>query len=143
MRTHTLVALLVTGVCFAASVGAGNASSGASVGFARVSIKERRIDSFGGKGTKSVTAGPTASGVLVIFNGKYPKSISREHVIVQATAEGPNGAAFSVANAVVSGASQTQIIVTVNGWVSNDGSSGTVLDGIVFLSVFAGRPPVD
>ncbi|HKC49851.1 MAG TPA: hypothetical protein VKF60_03595 [Myxococcota bacterium] len=107
-----------------------------AIGFARVNLGDGAVAAFGGKGTKSVVTGSLGGpGLVVSFTGKFPKNLAPEQVIVQATAE---AAGLSVANAVVSLASQTQIVVNVNGWTS---STGTPIDGYVFLTIYAGVLP--
>lgn len=147
MRSHSLRILsLVVVSCFAVlavPARAGNpASSGVAVAFARVRLSDGVVTAFGGKGTKSVETGPIIGGVgiAVFFTGRYPKSLTRDQVVVQATAEADEAGEFAAANAIVAGASRDGISVTVNAW---DTSSGAALDGYVFLTLFSGLDPED
>jgi hypothetical protein len=143
MRSQSLRLLFFVVASFMAVVAvpahAGNpASSGVAVGFARVRLSDGAVSAFGGKGTKSVTTGPTVGGIIVFFDGSYPKKLGREQVVVQATAEAGGGGAFGVANAIVADADNHSISITVNAWES---ASHAALDGYVFLIVYAGVPP--
>ena len=143
MRSHSLrlLSLLVASslVVLAVPARAGtSASSGVAIGFARVNLGDGAVAAFGGKGTRSgVTGASGGSGLVVSFTGRFPKNLAPEQVIVQATAE---AGGLSVANAVVSLASQTQVVVDVNGWISG---TGTPIDGWVFLTLYAGVPPAE
>jgi hypothetical protein len=118
---------------------AGNsATAGVALGFARVSLADGSVTAFGGKGTQDVTTGPTSTGLIVYFNGRYPKNITRDLVIAQATAEGDADHALALANAIVSIAGRDQIAVSVNGW---NGGSAAAFDGFVFVTLYAGVAP--
>jgi hypothetical protein len=117
---------------------AGPATTGAAIGFARVNLGDGTVAAFGGKGTKSVSTGPTGGpGLAVSFVGKFPKDLTPDQVIVQATAEAFEGN-LAVANAVVSFATKDQVIVNVNGWLAG---TSTPVDGYVFLTVYSGVAP--
>jgi hypothetical protein len=116
----------------------GPSSAGVALGFARVKLADGSVTAFGGRGTRSVTTGPTSNSLIVYFNGRYPKNITRDLVIAQATAEGDVDHTFALANAIVSIAGPGQIAVSVNAW--NADSSAT-FDGYVFVTIYAGMPP--
>jgi hypothetical protein len=118
----------------------GPSTSGVAIGFARVNLADGTVSAFGGHGTSAVTTGPTSSGLIVFFDGKYPKNISREWVVAQATAEGDDAGEFAVANAIVASATNNEISVTVNAWQSNNTAA---VDGYVFVVLYAGVPPKD
>ncbi|HTO69140.1 MAG TPA: hypothetical protein VMR31_04700 [Myxococcota bacterium] len=122
---------------------AGNfAAAGVLVGFARVNLTADTVTvvTAGGHGTKFVTAGSSGgSGMVVLFHGKFPKTLANSDVVVQATADA-NSDEHAVANAVVTSVAQDLIVVTVNAFVS---TTGAAVDGDVCVSVLAGRPPVD
>ncbi|MFI5314975.1 MAG: hypothetical protein ACHQ6T_04695 [Myxococcota bacterium] len=128
--------------CFAAVAVPAQAGSpgsgGVAVGFARVSLADGTVAAFGGRGTKTVTTGPNTTGVIVFFSGKFPKNLASDQVVVQATAEAGDGGEFAVANALVVSATNSEIVVTVNGWIAG---SETAYGGYVFLTVFAGTAP--
>lgn len=136
--------LLCVAVLFGSAVAAapahagGPSSAGVAIGFARVRLSDGVVSAFGGKGTKNADTGPTGTGVIVFFDGRYPKNLTRDQVIVQATAEADEAGQHAVANAIVASASSDQIVVTVNAWESN---SLDPVDGYVFLTVFAGVVP--
>jgi hypothetical protein len=144
MRSHSLrlLSLLVVSsfVVLAAPAQAGStATSGVAIGFARIKLGDMSVSAFGGKGTKSVTTGLSGgTGVAVSFSGKFPKNLIPDQVIVQATAEAAEPDLLAVANAVVSLASATQIVVVVNGWIAN---TTTPVDGYVFVTLYSGLPP--
>src|SRR5262245_34877353 len=113
MRSHSLRCLSLA-VAFACAVlavpaHAGPATSGQAIGFARVRLSDGVVTAFGGKGTKEVSTGPTGSGVIVFFDGRYPKKLAREQVVVQATAEADEAGQFAVANAIVADADNGRI----------------------------------
>jgi hypothetical protein len=145
MRSHSLrlLSLLVMSsfvfLATAAQAG-GPATGGVAIGFARVKLDDGTVSAFGGKGTKSVTTGPSGTGLLVSFTGKFPKNLTSDQVIVQATAEASDGQLLAVANGIVSLATKDQIVVTVNGWLA---ATATPIDGYVFLTLYAGVPPED
>jgi hypothetical protein len=143
MRSHSLRCLSLAVALFCAVLAvpahAGNpASSGIAVGFARVRLSDGSVSGFGGRGTKDVTTGPTGTGVIVFFDGRYSKKLTREQVIVQATAEADESGQLAVANAIVADADNSHIVVTVNGWIAG---TETQIDGYVFLTVYAGVAP--
>lgn len=117
---------------------AGPSTAGVALGFARVKLGDGTVTAFGGKGTKSVTTGPTSNSLIVYFNGSYPKKIARDLVIAQATAEGDVDHTFALANAIVSIAGNDQIAVSVNAW---NADSPTAFDGYVFVTIYAGVAP--
>jgi hypothetical protein len=146
-RSHGLghgVRLLCVAVVFGAAVAAapaqaGPASAGVAVGFARVNLGDGTVSAWGGKGTKAVTTGPSGgTGLIIFFDGKFPKDLTRDAVVVQATAEASEPDQFAVANAIVSTAASDQIVVTVNGWIAG---TETPVDGYVFLTVWAATVP--
>ena len=116
----------------------GPASAGVAIGFARVNLDDGTVTSFGGKGTKGVTTGPTSNGVIVFFDGRYPKDLVREMVLVHATAEADEANPFAVANAIVASANKDQISVTVNAWKS---STLEPANGNVFVILYAAVAP--
>ena len=143
LRSCSLAAVLATLAFAAAPAHAGNiGSSGVALCFARVHLDDANdptIVSFGGKGTKTAAVGMSPGpGVIVLFAGRFPKNISPDSVIVQATAE---GGAAAVANGVVVTATNAQIVVGVNAFTSTTGAA--VTQGDVFVTVFAGSPPED
>ena len=143
LRFCSLAAVLATLAFAAAPTRAGNiGSNGVALGFARVHLDDANdptVLSFGGKGTKSANVGVSpGAGVIVLFAGRYPKNISPDSVIVQATAEGGTAA---VANGVVVTATNAQIVVGVNAFTSTTGAA--ITQGDVFVTVFAGSPPED
>ncbi len=143
MRSHSLrlLSLLVASsfVVLAAPARAGSpTTSGVAIGFARVKLDDGTVTAFGGKGTKTVTTGPSGTGLVVSFNGSFPKNLTPEQVIVQATAEALEPDLLAVANGIVSLASKDQIVVTVNGWISG---TAVPIDGYVFVTLYAGLPP--
>jgi hypothetical protein len=145
MRSHSLRLLSVAVVsCFAVvavPAHAGNtASAGVVVGFARVNLGDGTVSAFGGKGTRAVSTGPTLGGVIVFLDGKYWKDLTRDQVVVQATAEAGSGSEFAVANAIVASATRDSISVTVNAWQWTAGGPAPV-DGWVFLTVYSGLVP--
>jgi len=118
---------------------AGNpATAGVALGFARVRLADGVVSAFGGKGTSAVTTGPTSNGLILSFEGRYPKTLTRDLVIAQATAEGDGDNPFALANAIVASANRDQIIVSVNGWKAN---SVDAFDGWVFVTLYAGVVP--
>jgi hypothetical protein len=138
MRKLALCALTAMVVSLAAPVQAGPSTSGMSVAFARVELSDsdRTVTAFGGKGTKSVETGVAGNGVLISFRGKYPKNLTTDMVLVQATAEASDGAEFTVANAIVSIVSPTQIVIAVKTY---NPSTLAIVDGNVSVNVFVGR----
>jgi hypothetical protein len=109
--------------------------SGAAVAYAKADIASQTILSFGGKGTlaAAVSGGSSNAFIDVKFTGKYPKDITVDQVIVNATAQSSD---FGVANAIVQSASPSQLVVEVSGWVSTntDSTAGET----VFMSVYLG-----
>jgi hypothetical protein len=143
MRNPSLRLVCVAVVsCLAVAVPArasGPSISGVAVGFARVNLGDGSVAAFGGRGTRSVTTGPSGgTGLIVFFNGVYPKKLTSAQVVVQATAEASEADQFAVANGIVASAGNDQIVVTVNGWIAG---TQTPVDGYVFVTVFAGEPP--
>jgi hypothetical protein len=143
MRSHSLRTLGLFVVCCLVLTAppahaTGMASAGVALGFARVKLDDGTVSAFGGKGTIQVTTGPTGTGLIVFFNGKYPKNISRELVVAQATAEGDDAGQFAVANAIVASATRDQISVTVNAWTSD---TKAAVNGYVFVVLYAGVAP--
>lgn len=138
MRKLALCALTAMVVSLAAPVQAGPSTSGMSVAFARIELSDsaRTVTAFGGKGTKSVETGMAGNGVLISFKGKYPKNLTTDMVMVQATAETGEGAEFAVANAVVAIVSSTQIVISVKTF---NPSTLAVVDGNVSVAVYVGR----
>jgi hypothetical protein len=136
LRSLSLVVAFVLATV-AAPVRAGNLSTaGVAIGFARVNLGDGSVAAFGGRGTQDVTTGPTSTGLILYFNGRYPKAITRDVVIAQATAEGDADHPIALANAIVSIAGRDQIAVSVNGW--NGASS---FDGYVFVTLYVGLVP--
>jgi hypothetical protein len=117
---------------------AGNpAGTGLAIASACVNLDTQTIVSFGGRGTHGATAGPTgAVGVNVFFDGRYPKNLAETDLVVQATADGHD--VHAVANAVVSMASSSQIVVVVNEFTSNTGAD---IAGNVWVTVYLARVP--
>ncbi|HXZ85153.1 MAG TPA: hypothetical protein VEI82_06660 [Myxococcota bacterium] len=141
LRICSLVAIFASLAFGAAPALAGNiGASGVALAFARVHLSDANdptVVSFGGRGTKTATVGvSTGPGVIVLFAGRYPKTVSPDDVIVQATAE---GGATAVANAVVVSATSSQLVVGVSAFTSTTGSA--ITQGDVFVTVFAGSPP--
>jgi hypothetical protein len=139
MRTlrSSYLALVSLLAIVAMPVQAGNlAAAGVALGFARVNLGDGTVSAYGGKGTQSVTTGPGGGGIIVYFDGKYPKNITRELVIAQATAEGDADHPIALANAIVSIAGRTQIAVSLNGWNGAD-----AFNGYVFVTLYSGLPP--
>ena len=118
----------------------GPASAGVAIGFARVNLDDGTVTAFGGKGTQEVTTGPTSTGVIVFFNGKYPKDLAREMVVAHATPEATEDQQFAVANAIVVSASKAQVSVLVNAWKS---STLETAAGNVFVILYAAVEPKD
>ena len=109
--------------------------SGAAVAYAKADIAGFYIYSFGGKGTKTalVTAGDQANYIIISFQGKYPKDLIADQVILNATAQ--TTATNSVVSAEVLSVSPSQIVVEV---VSRDSTTGYASPIPVFVSVFCG-----
>jgi hypothetical protein len=137
-RSCAVVAFCLVALALPARA-SGPSVSGVAVAFARVDLADGTVTAFGGRGTRSVATGPSGgSGLIVLFNGTYPRNVTSASMIVQATAEGSEASPFAVANAIVANATKTQIVVTVNAWISG---TQTPTDGIVFITLFAGEPP--
>ena len=138
----TVVALVIVAAMFrAGSVKAAGvkpssqSKSGAAVAYAKASISTGSILSFGGKGTTSAVVSGTDSNsyVDVTFTGKYPKDITEDQVIINATAQSSD---YGVANTVVISATSSQLVVEVSAWVSDT----EVANGeTVFLTVHLGQ----
>jgi hypothetical protein len=109
--------------------------SGAAVAYAKADILTQTVLSFGGKGTTAaaVSGGQSNSFIDVKFTGKYPKDVTVDQVIINATAQSSD---FGVANATVVSASPSQLVVEVSGWVSTNTDSN--VGETVFMSVFLG-----
>jgi hypothetical protein len=144
MMSHSLRLLLLVVASSLAVVAmpaqAGStATAGLAIGFARVNLGDGTVTAYGGRGTRSVTTGESGgAGRIVSFSGKYAKNLTVDQVLVQATAEASDGEPLAVANAVVSLASATQIIITVHGWTAG---TATPITGNVFLTVYSGLTP--
>jgi len=141
MRSHLRSLCLVFAFLVIAAVPAhagGPSSAGVAVGFARVNLDDGTVTSFGGKGTKEVTTGPTSTGVILFFVGKYPKDLTRELVVAHATAEGDEDNQYAVANAIVANATRDQISVVVNAWKSSTLAPAT---GYAFVILYSAVAP--
>jgi hypothetical protein len=109
--------------------------SGVAVAYAKADILNQVVLSFGGKGTTAAeaTSGDGLNFIEVTFTGKYPKDITADQVIINATAQ---TSFFPVANAIVSDVNPTQLVVQVSAWVSNTQEGN---GEIVFFTVYLGR----
>jgi hypothetical protein len=139
MRTlrSSCLALVSLFAVLAVPARAGNLSTaGVAIGFARVNLGDGSVAAYGGRGTQDVTTGPTSTGLILYFNGRYPKALTRDLVIAQATAEGDSDHPFALANAIVSIAGHDQIAVSVNGW-----NGAAAFDGYVFVTLYVGLTP--
>ena len=116
--------------------GSSQSKGGAAVAYAKADIATQKILSFGGKGTTAATVsgGNSNAFINVTFTGKYPKGVTEDQVIINATAQSSD---FGVANAVVVSASSSQLVVEVSGWVSTNANSN--VGETVFMSVFIGQ----
>jgi hypothetical protein len=131
--TNMLLALGISAVLGGTAM-AGPDRTGQSIAFARIDGATGDVTAVGGVGTKSAVGVRNSTGDYVItFTGRYPKTISAEKVVVQATAESFN---FGVANAVVQSVSATQITVEEFTW---DSPVATEADNNCFLTLFLGR----
>jgi hypothetical protein len=119
----------------AAAKRSSQSKSGMAVAYAKANIGTGTILSFGGKGTTAaeVTAANLSQDIWITFTGKYPKDITTNQVILNATAQAHD---YGVANARVYTANPTQIEVAVSGWISDNTSSSS--GETVFLAVFLG-----
>ncbi|HTO08678.1 MAG TPA: hypothetical protein VMR86_16645 [Myxococcota bacterium] len=140
LRSSCLALVSLVAILAMPAHAGGPATAGVALGFARVNLGDGTVSAFGGKGTKTVTTGPTSTGLILYFNGKYPKNIVRELVIAQATAEGDVDHPVALANAIVSIANATQIAVSLNGW---NADSADAFDGFAFVTLYAGVAPED
>jgi hypothetical protein len=146
MRILSLCSMtaIAAALAFAAPAHAGGLSAtGTAVGYAHVHLQDANdpsLVSWGGRSAKSATVGVSpGAGVIVFFNGHYPRDITPDDIVVVATADGTGENAHAVANAVVVTANSQQIVVGVNPFVSNTGAA--VTQGDVYVTVFAGIPP--
>src|SRR5262245_29675722 len=93
--------------------------SGAAVAFAKIAVSNQLegILTFGGKGTTSCFGSfPAIGSAIVTFRGKYPKDLTTDQVVINITA---STGSFGVGNGDVVSANSTQIVVSVNSWVSD------------------------
>src|SRR5262245_57607534 len=81
---------------------AGPAKNGKAVAYAKVNLNDASVRSFGGKTSAAVGTLNSPGDVNVVFTGKFPKGITIDQVIVQATCE---YGGFCVANGQVDAAS--------------------------------------
>ena len=112
--------------------------SGVAVAFAKADIGTGDLLSFGGKGTTEATItdrNPTSGEIQVTFTGKYPKNITKDNIILNATHE--SSSTFGVvADAFAYEASPTQIVIIVGEWETD--TLAAVADR-VFLTVYVGQ----
>ena len=109
--------------------------SGAAVAFAKVNLGTGNLVTFGGKGTKSASITDTDIGSYaeVTFTGKYPKDVTTDQIVINATCESDN---YGVANAFAVSATSTQLVIGVYGWESD---TQTYQGDRVFFTVFIGQ----
>ena len=129
---------VAAGVILAAMVQpavAGPAKTGKSVAFASVDTGTGMLATFGGKGTTSATssAGLGPGCALVNFVGRYPRTITPNQIVLEATAQTGD---FGVASAQAGTVSPTEIDIQVCSWVSNTLSGSPEQ---VFVNVFIGN----
>jgi hypothetical protein len=139
----TVAALVMVAAMFqAGSVKAGGpakpssqSKSGVAVAYAKANIGTLSLLSFGGKGTTSaaVTGGVISNYVDITFTGKYPKDITADQVILNATAKSYD---FGVANTEVVSVNPTQLVISVSGWISTN--TVTHSGETVFVTVYMG-----
>jgi hypothetical protein len=138
----TVVALAIVVVMFrAGSVKAAavkpsaQSKSGAAVAYAKVDLLAGSLLSFGGKGTTSavISDSSVSNWVDVTFTGKYPKDVTEDQVIINATCQSDD---YGVANAQVISVSSSQLVIEVYGWVSDTEESNGEK---VFFTVFLGQ----
>jgi len=112
------------------------ALSGVAVAFAKVDILNGNVLTFGGKGTAQSFIDSTDSNAAanVVFNGKYPKGLSGDQLVVIASCQ--NSPNFGVAGADVISVSSTQLIINVNVWKSDTLER---FGDTVFFAVYVGR----
>jgi hypothetical protein len=130
----SLVLVLGIAVGLGGTAMAGPDRSGQSIAFARIDGASGNVTATGGVGTKSAAGVRNSAGDYTItFTGHYPKTITVDQVVVNASAESLQ---FGVANAVVQSVSPTQIQVEEFTWSS---PTETEVDNTCFLTLFLGR----
>jgi hypothetical protein len=131
--TNMLLALGISAVLGGTAI-AGPDRTGQSIAFARIDGPTGAVTAVGGAGTKSAVGVRNSAGDYTItFTGHYPKTLTADKVVVNATAE---SASFGVANAIVQNVSSTQITVEIFTW---DSPVATEVDNNCFLTLFLGR----
>jgi hypothetical protein len=132
MTALVTVAAMFQAESVKASSIASTSKSGVAIACAKVNIATASVLGFGGKCTTAAVAsgGDSNAYTFVTFTGKYPKDISTNNVIINLTTKANN---YGVANGYIWTANATQLVIEVDGWISDTLAAG---NETVFLTVF-------